>query len=53
MCDDNKKVFVPYEDLIRRRFTTLAAFGGNHGWCVPDNGQYLEALRATYKVTLI
>ncbi len=43
------------------RTATVEVYGGNHGWCVPDNGQYLQAeaerawaaLGATYKAALV
>jgi carboxymethylenebutenolidase len=43
------------------RTATVEVYGGNHGWCVPDSAQYLQAeaerawaaLDATYKAALV
>lgn len=44
-----------------RRPATVEVYGGNHGWCVPDNAQYQQAeaerawaaLTAMYKTALV
>jgi dienelactone hydrolase len=47
MCDDNKKVFVPYEGLTRRRFTALAAVAGVMGATGPAFAQAAVTERDT------